>query len=381
MSTGWLLAVNLGSAAMAGIGLLFVVVWAIDRGRISALYFAGSIALYILSGVALSLNLAISLAASIHGFLFPIAMLWLADGTLRRVGDRLPREIALAYIVPSMVLVWYFAYISPLLAGRMLTQHVGTAVLLTIVAHRLGKRVPKSGADRIALSAVTALSVALGVSIVVITLSTMPHDTVTESEWDAYLDSSAALCVKVTATFVLPAVLAALLAVTVLDMVEELRFQRDRDELTGLLNRRGFNRGAGALLAGEERCALVLADLDNFKAVNDTWGHSGGDRVLAAFAAMLAEAGDDGWVIGRLGGEEFAVLQPATSVVRAGAWAESLRTRMAERIGAGSPLCITASFGVAAGHPRMTLPELLDAADNGLYQAKALGRNQTVVVR
>ncbi|GAA2564977.1 GGDEF domain-containing protein [Mycolicibacterium diernhoferi] len=382
MSTGWLLAVNLGSAAMAGIGLLFAVVWVIDRGRTCALYFAGAIALYIISGIALSLNLAIALAASIHGVLFPVAMVWLADAVLRRVGDRLPRGIALAYLVPSILLVWYFAYVSPLLVGRMITQNLGTAVLLMAVAHRLWKRTPTSGADKTAVSAVTALSVVLGGNAVAALLSKVPHETITDADWDAYLQSNLSLGVRVAATIVLPACMVALLAVTVLDMVEELRFQRDRDELTGLLNRRGFNRCAETLLAGEEFCALVLADLDNFKTVNDTWGHSGGDRVLVAFAAMLSDAGEDGWVIGRLGGEEFAVLQPAVGVESAVAWAESVRIRMVEQgfgRDAGSA-SVTASFGVAAGQPQTTLTELLDVADNALYRAKSKGRNQTVVM-
>ena len=99
MSEDWLLAVDLGSIAMVGVGLLFVVVWAVDRHRWCALFFAGAIAAYVAATLALSVPIDVALASSIHGILFPVAMVLLADGLCRRVGDRLPPVMTIGSVV------------------------------------------------------------------------------------------------------------------------------------------------------------------------------------------------------------------------------------------------------------------------------------------
>ncbi|MBJ7339211.1 GGDEF domain-containing protein [Mycolicibacterium sp.] len=381
VSQGWLLAVNLGSAAMAGVGLLFVVIWVIDRSGASALVFAGAIGCYTVGTIALSLPLQAALASSIHGVLFPVAMLLLADGLLRRVGDRLPRGLLLVYLAVLPVLVWYFAFLSPFLVGRITTQNLGTAMLLATVVHRLWGRAPRSGPDVAAVTATAVLTAALGADVFAALGSTVPHEITTRSELDSYMASNLELFLIVASAVVLPACLITLLAVTVVDMAQELRSQRDRDELTGVLNRRGFKRRGEALLARTERCALVLADLDHFKVVNDTFGHAGGDTVLIAFARILVESAGSGRIIARIGGEEFAALLPHDGVQPAVLWAESARSRLAAHIVElnGVATTVTASFGIAVGDSRAQLTALLDAADKALYKAKLGGRNQIAV--
>ena len=173
----------------------------------------------------------------------------------------------------------------------------------------------------------------------------------------------------------------ALLAVTVIDMARELRLQRDCDELTGLLNRRGFNRRAEATLRTTEHSTLILADLDYFKAVNDTLGHSSGDKVLIVFARILLDSAGPGQIVGRIGGEEFAVLLPHTGLESAVEWAESARIRMASQPVElrGEITTVTASFGITAGNSGSQLIVVLDAADKALYKAKVGGRNRISV--
>ncbi|BBZ58537.1 hypothetical protein [Mycolicibacterium phocaicum] len=248
MSQDWLLAVNLGSFAMAGIGLLFVVLWSIDRDRISAVVFAGSIGCYIAGTVALSLGLAAAPASTIHGVTFPVAMLLLADGLLRRVGDRLPRAVALAYLVPMVVIVWFFAYVSPLLVGRVVSQNFLTALLMFAVVRRLWERLPRTGPNWAALAATAVFGVALAIAVIVAPFSPIPRELVTQADLDIYMRTGLELCLIVSSTIVLPSLMVTMLAVTVIDIARELRSQRDCDELTGLLNRRGFNRRAEALL-------------------------------------------------------------------------------------------------------------------------------------
>lgn len=381
MSQDWLLAVNLGSAAMAGIGLLFVVTWVIERSRTSALRFAGAIGCYTVGTVALSLPLTAALASTIHGVLFPVAMALLADGLLRRVGDRLPRGLALAYLTALPVLVWYFAYVSPLLVGRVITQNLGTALLLAAVVHRLWRRTPRSEPDLAVLAATAALTATLGADVLAALTSAVPRELTTRGELDSYMASNLELFLIVASTVVLPACMITLLAVTVVDMAQELRSQRDRDELTGVLNRRGFNRRAEAMLANTERCTLILADLDHFKVVNDTFGHSSGDKVLIDFAQILVESSGSGPIVARIGGEEFAVLLPHHEVQSAILWAESARSRLAAHVVelGGEVTSVTASFGIAVGDSRAQLTTLVDVADKALYKAKLGGRNRIAV--
>jgi len=154
------------------------------------------------------------------------------------------------------------------------------------------------------------------------------------------------------------------------------------DELTDLPNRRRFTETLDTELRRAERfgesLALVFADLDDFKRVNDRYGHQIGDRVLRTFADCLKKRVRVIDVAARLGGEEFAVLLVETDLTGALALAESLRegvSRLEVPVGEGESITITASFGVAAYPQARTADELLAAADAALYQAKREGKN------
>jgi diguanylate cyclase (GGDEF)-like protein len=157
----------------------------------------------------------------------------------------------------------------------------------------------------------------------------------------------------------------------------ELHRLATRDGLTGLHNHRAFHehlaREAADALRSGQPLALALIDLDHFKAVNDTHGHLIGDELLRAVAGAVAAAVRAGDVAARVGGEELAVLLPATGPAEAEAIAERLRRVVAA---AGGPVPVTASVGVASA-PAGTPPvALLAAADDALYEAKRLGRNR-----
>lgn len=151
------------------------------------------------------------------------------------------------------------------------------------------------------------------------------------------------------------------------------------DALTGLFNRRRFlervDETAAATMRYHHPAALVMIDIDHFKAVNDTYGHPRGDAVLVEVAERLASRARAVDVVGRLGGEEFAVLLPNTSLEGARELAEGLRVAIEsapfEEVGA-----VTISVGVAplAGD----VPRALVEADRALYEAKNSGRNQVV---
>ncbi|TMK69542.1 MAG: diguanylate cyclase [Actinobacteria bacterium] len=155
------------------------------------------------------------------------------------------------------------------------------------------------------------------------------------------------------------------------------------DGLTGLANRRHCEDQLATELARVERfggpLALVLADLDNFKDVNDRFGHGTGDVVLREFAQTLEAGIRDVDLAGRWGGEEFVLILPGTDLSGAARVAERIRAGRADRVvltAEGEPIRVTASFGVAVFPDAATAEELLAAADGALYQAKRGGKNR-----
>ena len=168
--------------------------------------------------------------------------------------------------------------------------------------------------------------------------------------------------------------------------VEDARRNARTDPLTGLLNRRGFEERFAQVVAETDRyggtCAVVFADIDHFKRVNDTYGHDAGDAVLVAVAQAMADGRRTVDATARLGGEELVVLLPQTDTAGAREVAERLRHRieMLHVITQVGEVRVTASFGVAAYKAREGRPErVIERADQALYAAKHGGRNRVEV--
>jgi diguanylate cyclase (GGDEF)-like protein len=160
------------------------------------------------------------------------------------------------------------------------------------------------------------------------------------------------------------------------------------DVLTGLLNRRAMEETAAeqvSLAARTERpCALLLVDLDEFKKLNDTWGHSVGDHALTETGRLLLRAKQEmeNCYVARIGGEEFTLLLANCDVTAARALAERLCDRIAAlRLPTGEQdVRLTASVGVSGLQPGETgWGEMLRRADIAMYQAKRGGRNRVVL--
>lgn len=155
-----------------------------------------------------------------------------------------------------------------------------------------------------------------------------------------------------------------------------------RDHLTGALSRRSFEIAAGTELDRFHRharpCTLVLFDLDHFKHLNDRFGHAVGDQVLARVSAMCLSSRRRNDALGRIGGEEFALLLPETDLPQALIVAERLRQDIAAlHLLPDRAAIVTASFGVAALSSRFaSLADWMSACDAALYEAKNGGRNR-----
>lgn len=170
--------------------------------------------------------------------------------------------------------------------------------------------------------------------------------------------------------------------------LQSARGEAMTDPLTELLNRRGFETRAKQIYADQatldKGLCLLMVDIDHFKKVNDTYGHLFGDKVIRAIAATLKSKvrGEDS--VARLGGEEFAVMLPATDISGARTVAENIRQSIErgkirrldtqEQIGG-----ITISVGIAAYTSGVKVADLLDQADKALYVSKQTGRNKTTV--
>lgn len=167
---------------------------------------------------------------------------------------------------------------------------------------------------------------------------------------------------------------------------ERLRRQATTDDLTGVSNRRRFFEMARGELKRVQRhtepVAVVFMDIDLLKDVNDTLGHSGGDAALVSFAHVCRTCIREIDVLARMGGDEFALLLPATSREQARATVERIRSTLkkesADRPSAAAPMTFSAGITGLSGEDD-TIDALLRRADRALYTAKAAGRDRVVV--
>ena len=164
------------------------------------------------------------------------------------------------------------------------------------------------------------------------------------------------------------------------------RTEAEIDFLTGLVNRRRFERALLEMLNDYQTrgypFALILLDLDNFKTINDTYGHPVGDQLLKEIALILKTFLRANNIAARLGGEEFAILVPGVTVKEAEIIANRLRTTIENRnfVSLDKDIRTTASFGVTGVHIDDTIDSILERADQALYEAKKQGKNRVVVI-
>lgn len=154
-----------------------------------------------------------------------------------------------------------------------------------------------------------------------------------------------------------------------------------QDELTGVLNRRGFGRHLESLLEQRRSVALVVLDVDHFKQFNDSWGHPAGDAVLRRLGALLKATIRTGDVAARIGGEEFVLVLAHAREGEARAVAERLRRAFEATVfepRAGTRVNCTLSMGIAVSRAGDTPAGLLERADALLYAAKRNGRNRVM---
>lgn len=168
----------------------------------------------------------------------------------------------------------------------------------------------------------------------------------------------------------------------VTQQAQQLADLSNRDELTGLYNRRYFNEHATQLFSLAKRyqhpMSMILIDIDRFKNINDKFGHLVGDKVLATISTLIVDSLRDVDIVARYGGEEFVIAIPETDTTQAGILCERLRKAVEEYSWEHiqDNLKVTMSIGIANNQASETLEQQLKLADEKLYQAKNDGRNR-----
>jgi diguanylate cyclase (GGDEF)-like protein len=358
----------------------FLLLWLYQRQRrhlaVLALGYAASSVGFLLQYFTLPAGLPVS--RLISAISFAVAVSCVAGAVLASRGRKVPYAAMSVLSAAGIAAFCWFMFVVPDLTGRIYALNFAFGAITLVAAIGLGRVPQKAPLDRIllALSLLSALNLLVR-PVLIITLQGggyASYDGLYDSlYWTTAVFSHAVVSLLVAFT---------LFAAAALDVMRELRAETNTDPLSGLLNRRGFERAATDALSRHARqgipAAIVITDLDHFKSVNDMFGHAVGDKVIVAFAELLRSAAEGNGIAGRLGGEEFAVLLTASDLAAARLFAEGVRLAFSSAALRDVPdqVHVTASFGVASLSGTESLSELLSRADTALYNAKKAGRDR-----
>ncbi|TPN85092.1 GGDEF domain-containing protein [Mesorhizobium sp. B1-1-5] len=361
MDTGLLIALLNPTIALA-LGAAFLVLWFYQRHRPYLAVLAVSYSLAAAGFLFQHFTLPVGLAPSklLSNLCFCVAGSCLAGAIVARHGRRVPYAGLCVLASGGMAAFCWFLFVQPDLTWRVLVINFALGGISLVAAAELRKVRGNGPTENILF----VLALLAGLNFFVRTLAVIvahgPFATYdelyTSSYWTTALLSHALLSLLIALC---------LFSAAALDVMKALKVETYTDPLSRLLNRRGFEQRAALLL---QRCAaaklpvaLVLADLDHFKALNDLHGHAAGDRVSADFAAKLRAAAGT-----RL-----------TDLAAARLLAEAVRVAYSAGGVDGLPpgTKVTASFGVAARSGDEALEPLMRRADEALYKAKKNGRD------
>jgi diguanylate cyclase (GGDEF)-like protein len=360
------------------LGLFLFFAWIRDRS-VGALAWWGTA--YLIGGAAVGLWT----VEDIFGLPLPAgtpnALLFVACGMIwngaRLFRERKNRPLAMCAGAVVWLAACQTAYFNDLPNGRVVLSSLIIAVYTFLTAAELWRERRNPPFSRWAALLVPALHGAVFLTPIPLTLL-LPH------QYGASVYANGWFAVFALETLLYAVGTAFIVVLMAKERAEEIhRAAASTDPLTGLLNRRGFLDAADRLIALQTRkngpVAVLMFDLDRFKSINDRYGHAAGDEALRLFASIVGTNMRANDIVGRLGGEEFAAIIPATAEEAARA-AERVRlaTQFDRLVIGGHHVPITVSIGVAAATEKADINFLLGRADSALYIAKATGRNRWV---
>ena len=289
---------------------------------------------------------------------------------------RIPKTGHRLFVVGYTVLLCYFVFGLESLRHQLFLTDFAFACMLGVATFSVASKARRS-AD-IALVVTAAL-------IVVDTLARTFFFTFFVDSSDQltdFADSTYNLAVHITTITIGLAFPFAALGAMAAKAIDRHRDASERDPLTGLLNRRGFQSATNRTFRADREGAVVICDIDDFKEINDRFGHAVGDQVLIELAAEIGRLVSSTGSAARFGGEEFIAFLPDTPLMEAATLTELLRLRLARTDwqSRGIDRQITASFGIAVVNGiDKSMATAIDRADRALYSAKAQGRNQVMI--
>lgn len=362
---------NTSMSALFSASLL--VIWRNNRQLDYILTFGASYAIrficFVLFYFAFSLEDAV-LRFSANVLLF-LSVSFLSIGLSHR-RNRPPRLVIL-FVMAAATLsaLYYYQFHEISLLHRVVIFNFGISAVSLFMIIDLNKTSARSPVENVFLGLAVVSSAGFLLRPLFLIASDITDERFESSYWLVVSISDALIC-AMTAV--------GIFALIANDMMESIKSEAHIDALSGLLNRRGFETRTRNILAQQtvtDRAAIILSDLDHFKAINDRFGHGGGDKIIRKFSDVLKAKASGDAIIARLGGEEFAVLLPPGGSATALPIAENVRSAFKEVVldivgGLASP---TASFGIAFGRDNEDLNTLIERADSALYQAKSDGRN------
>ena len=254
------------------------------------------------------------------------------------------------------------------------SANIGTAIIFMIGIYGLQRHM-SSSLDRILL-AICVITIAQNIARPAV-IAYMAGGPLTEANYSkelflVTLHLSIAVCAVSMAM--------TLLMIFGREMFHDMRLTSVTDVLTGIRNRRGFETDAAGYFDGEfdKPVCIILADIDHFKSINDSYGHAFGDEVIVEFARLFEKHATGDNICARVGGEEFAMVVPDTSLHDAIRLAVLIRTETAKLMIKNNDTMVkfTASFGVAQRNGKEGLISVLSRADEALYSSKMNGRDK-----
>lgn len=315
-------------------------------------------------------------------------LLFLAGGVGFAIGglgrfERRPPVASTAFFATAGISAFtWFLFVDPDITKRIYAINFAFGAITLIMAAELRRAHERRFIDNLLLGLLVFYGISFFVRPVAVIWIDGPYQSYENFHQSLYwitLTFSASM-------FLLIFALCLITAIT-LELMDDLRRESQTDPLSGLLNRRGFEEGVAEALRTARRRhmegVLIFCDLDHFKTVNDTYGHAAGDRVIKTFAECLHGCVGPNHVVGRIGGEEFAIFLRGIDLRAGRLFAEGVRAAFGALCVPGLPeeLRCTASFGVAEWREGETATELFIRADRALYDAKAAGRDRVRVDR
>ncbi|WP_341668847.1 GGDEF domain-containing protein [Alcaligenes sp. SDU_A2] len=302
----------------------------------------------------------------------------MAHGVALRFDSRISFALGGLILAATLGILYYFSHVVDNLWVRMYCLNAGLAFIIALPAKAVlfGRkpRIPLASILRGSYIVVLAYAIARVFALAAL----IPHDPQIELTRSGFWLLMLAVNMFISIWLALT-----ILASTAMSIVQVLDNERSHDPLTRLLNRRAFFEQAPRHLRklGSPGWAVLVCDIDHFKAINDTWGHATGDQALQAVGELLLRQARQDDLVARFGGEEFVLLIRCADLLTARQTAERLRASLADLYIDGLSTPLTASFGLALLPPDGDLDKAIHQADTLLYQAKHAGRNQVAWAR